>query len=327
MAYEQYKAWVDEARRKLSMFGEPALTAGSSAIAEPISGLAGLVTLPFAGADAAANNVKAMQEYLTYQPRTQAGMQGLQGLQAFLQPVGEVIQDASQNLGDKAYSATGSPALAAAAYSTPTALLEGLGLKGLNIARKPVSGADLYSARMGMGDIPDKYKENFDSWFSGSQAASPDGKPLVLYHGTSNEIDEFNIDHFGKTDQGWFGEGFYFADSPDDASNYAASFLPGGKRVDTGGNVVPVYLDIKNPLTWESGTELAKNLSELRKELGSKGFSDWLRGSGYDGVRFIGHEVPGFPKDLQWMALSPEQIKSAAGNSGQFSRKSKKISE
>lgn len=151
MAYEQYKAWVDEAKRRLSMFGEPALAVGSSAIAEPVSGLAGLATLPFGGADAAANNVKSIQEYLTYQPRTQAGMQGLQGFQQFVQPFGEIIQGASQNLGDKAYSATGSPELAAAAYSAPTALLEGLGLKGLGIARKPVSGADLYTPRIFAG--------------------------------------------------------------------------------------------------------------------------------------------------------------------------------
>lgn len=121
-------------------------------VAESVSGLAGLgALLRGRGVDGAVESINAAQQAMTYQPRTMEGQQGLQGLQAFLQPVGEVIQGASQNLGDKAYSATGSPALAAAAYSAPTAFLEGLGLKGLNIARKPVSGADLYTPRIFAG--------------------------------------------------------------------------------------------------------------------------------------------------------------------------------
>ena len=151
--------YQDDLRRyfgEIARYAEPALTAGSAAIAEPVSGLAGLgALLRGRGVDGAVESINAAQQAMTYQPRTMEGQQGLQGLQAFLQPVGEVIQDASQNLGDKAYSATGSPALAAAAYSAPTAFLEGLGLKGLNIARKPVSGADLYSARMGTGAVGD----------------------------------------------------------------------------------------------------------------------------------------------------------------------------
>lgn len=152
-------AYQDDLKRylgEIARYAEPALTAGSAAIAEPVSGLAGLGSLLSGrGVGGAVQSINAAQQDMTYQPRTIEGQQGLQGLQAFLQPVGEVIQGASQNLGDKAYSATGSPALAAAAYSAPTAFLEGLGLKGLGIARKPVSGADLYSARMGAGAVDD----------------------------------------------------------------------------------------------------------------------------------------------------------------------------
>lgn len=150
-------AYQDDLKRylgEIARYAEPAITAGSAAIAEPVSGLAGLgALLNGRGVGGAVQSINAAQQAMTYQPRTIEGQQGLQGLQAFLQPVGEVIQGASQNLGDKAYSATGSPALAAAAYSAPTALLEGLGLKGLRIARKPVSGADLYSARMSAGPV------------------------------------------------------------------------------------------------------------------------------------------------------------------------------
>lgn len=163
-------AYQDNLQRyfgELARYGEPALTAGSSAIAEPISGLIGLgYTLAGQGNNAAVNAINKTQQAMTYQPRTAAGLQGLQGLQNFLQPVGDIVQGASQKLGDKAYSATGSPSLAAAAYSAPTALLEGLGLKGFNIARNPVSGADLYSARVSVGNVGNldeisyKYKQS-----------------------------------------------------------------------------------------------------------------------------------------------------------------------
>ena len=138
---------------------EPALAVGSSALAEPISGVAGLGQLAFGGsADDAANRVKQIQDLMRYSPVTQSGNQGLQAVQQFMQPIADVVQGASQNLGDKAYGATGSPALAAAAYSAPTAMLEALGLKGLSIAKSPVKAADLYSARMGMGAIDDSNK-------------------------------------------------------------------------------------------------------------------------------------------------------------------------
>lgn len=151
---DRFQRLRQEALNRFYRYGEPALAIGSSAIAEPVSGLAGIGSL-LSGKSAsdAALAIAQAQAAMTYQPRTQQGMQGLQGFQQVMQPVGEVIQGASQNLGDKAYSATGSPLAGAIGYSLPTAMLEGLGLKGLNIARRPVSGTDLYSARMGAGAV------------------------------------------------------------------------------------------------------------------------------------------------------------------------------
>ena len=150
----KYAKDVFDISDRLFKYAEPTATMFSAAAAEPLSGLYGLYQLARTqDPNAAANAVNQAQQAMTYQPRTEAGQAGLRGLQDILAPIGETIQGASQNLGDKAYNATGSPALAAAAYSAPTAMLEALGLKGLNIARKPVAAADLYSARMGFGGI------------------------------------------------------------------------------------------------------------------------------------------------------------------------------
>lgn len=133
---------------------DAAATLGSAVVAEPVSGLAGIGSSIYnMDASKGADTVKAVQDAMTYQPRTAKGQEYLQNVSEFVEPVANLIGSASQNLGDKAYAATGSPTLAAAAYSVPTAIAEGIGLKGLNIARKPVSKADLYAVRMGGGGV------------------------------------------------------------------------------------------------------------------------------------------------------------------------------
>ena len=86
--------YQDDLRRyfgEIARYAEPALTAGSAAIAEPVSGLAGLgALLRGRGVDGAVQSINAAQQAMTYQPRTMEGQQGLRGLQAFLQPVGDV---------------------------------------------------------------------------------------------------------------------------------------------------------------------------------------------------------------------------------------------
>lgn len=63
-------------------------------------------------------------------------------------------------------------------------------------------------------------KPGFSSWFGESKVVAPDGKPMVLYHGTTATFDAFDSSkrHF----EGSVGRGFYFSSSPDDvAKNYA----------------------------------------------------------------------------------------------------------
>ena len=113
----------------LLSFVEPALAMGSSMIAEPLAGLAGLATLPF-GADKAAQVIEGVTDDLTYAPRSDEGKHGMRVLSDTLAPVGEAIQAVESGMGDYVMDKTGSPALAAAAYSVPTAIGSALGLKG-----------------------------------------------------------------------------------------------------------------------------------------------------------------------------------------------------
>jgi hypothetical protein len=126
---------IDDMKGYFLSVAEPAMAMGSSIVAEPVAGLAGLAALPY-GSDNAANAVKYYQDLLSYSPKTDSGKAGMQAVGAALAPIGEAIESASSGAGDYVYDKTGSPALATAAYSAPTAAMELLGLKGVNAASK-----------------------------------------------------------------------------------------------------------------------------------------------------------------------------------------------
>ena len=117
---------------------EAILTVASGIIAEPLAGLAGIAqTLnPFADPGAGAKAVDATRQALTYQARTQQGREAIQGIAGAVEPVGEVFSATENVMGDFAFEMTGSPAIAAAAKSTPTAILELLGLRALGGMKK-----------------------------------------------------------------------------------------------------------------------------------------------------------------------------------------------
>lgn len=119
---------------------ETAATIASGALAEPIAGVAGIAQSlnPFADEGAGAEAVKATQEALTYQPRTEAGQESLQATGETLKPVGDFFQDIESGLGDYAFEKTGSPAFAAAATAAPAAFLE---LLGAGIGSRATKGA------------------------------------------------------------------------------------------------------------------------------------------------------------------------------------------
>jgi hypothetical protein len=83
-------AALTEIERRFQQIAEPAAAMATGMLAEPVSGIVGMAALPF-GADAAANAVRNTQQGLTYQPRTEAGQQGMQALQGFMQPIAETV--------------------------------------------------------------------------------------------------------------------------------------------------------------------------------------------------------------------------------------------
>jgi len=114
----------------------------SGMAAQPIAGVAGLITAkdPFSPEGSAGTTVRNVQEALTYQPRTEKGKEFQQAIGEAVKPIAEPLQKAEDFLGDTTFEATGSPGLAAAAKSAPTAMLEVLGIKSGKILKGAKDG-------------------------------------------------------------------------------------------------------------------------------------------------------------------------------------------
>lgn len=181
----------------------------------------------------------------------------------------------------------------------------------------------------------------FQRWFGDSRVVDADGKPLVVYHGTTGDFNKFSRIDGGNA----YGPGYYFTASPAEASGYADG--SGGGRMrpdgDAAPNVMPVYLSAQNvyeldgrtltrteigkleaasnkltPGAWKKG-ELAKafdraypptaqNVMQYIAQSAGGTYSAIAQAAGYDGLR----------GSYGFVAFRAEQIKSAIGNRGTF---------
>jgi hypothetical protein len=153
---------------------------------------------------------------------------------------------------------------------------------------------------LGQAKAPPTASAAFKKWFGDSKVVDENGEPLVVYHGTTANFSVFNEGaprNVGFTKD---AKGFYFSADADVASGYAT--YPMLTRGKTGGNVMPVYLSIKNPMRLKSGSTEHTIITPAK-------LADY-EAQGYDGI------IVGDFEEI--VAFRPEQIKSATGNIGAY---------
>lgn len=104
--------------------GKAALT---SAVAEPVSGLLGIMAsnwVPGITPHQTGQVVEGVQDKLTAMPSSESGQQALQWLGDKLEPVVEMARGVSQGTGDYAYDKTGSALAGSLGYAAPAAAIE-----------------------------------------------------------------------------------------------------------------------------------------------------------------------------------------------------------
>jgi Large polyvalent protein associated domain 38/ADP-Ribosyltransferase in polyvalent proteins len=164
---------------------------------------------------------------------------------------------------------------------------------------------------------PKEDTAEFKAWFGDSKVVDAEGKPLVVYTGTSKDVDfdSFKIPKNGA----WFTTDKFTAsayalenDSMDTVTEDYRTFT----RVNTASRVMPVYLRIENPYTptYDEMTVLIRS-SNYKRDQGK--LFERVKAAGHDGVD-MGNGT--------WVVIGePNQVKSATGNNGEFSRKNKRI--
>jgi hypothetical protein len=138
--------------------------------------------------------------------------------------------------------------------------------------------------------------KEFKRWFGDSKVVDESDKPLIVYHGNQEDFSQFDKSKI-EVDGA-----FFFTSDPHNAGEYAG-YHGDGFQAD-GGNIMPVYLSIKNPYIYTD--------------------KEWIENDGIDPDKlaqygYDGGIIKGQDNADTYFVLEPLQIKSATGNNGQFS--------
>ena len=149
----------------------------------------------------------------------------------------------------------------------------------------------------------------FKRWFGDSKVVDSDGNPMVVYHGTDAEFNEFDFGKIGSnyneskgTSNNPEDGGFFFTTRRSSADNFAGDD-------ESKSRIIESYLNFKNPYVetvddyWDAAHKLDNSLN----------FKE-LRRNGFDGA------IIKSPNGSLLVAFSPTQIKSATGNRGTFDK-------
>jgi hypothetical protein len=196
----------------------------------------------------------------------------------------------------------------------------------------------------------------FKQWFKDSKVVDKKGDPLVVYHGTAYDFSEFSPERLGSnTGAASARAGFFFTARPKTAEYYAKGQFPNlesaakakrqiayvydtptgeyqeGARVrdikfseeGTTPNIMPVYLSLQNPLTYDFKNKVYRDKKywELIDQAKKEGRDGVILKNTYDSGEYSRFDaiIRGrFKGEDIYIIFEPTQIKSAIGNIGTF---------
>jgi hypothetical protein len=175
----------------------------------------------------------------------------------------------------------------------------------------------------------------FKNWFGESKAIDEGGKPVVMYHGTGGNFEEFRRSFRGA---------IFVTPDPD----FAESFTGLVKGVGKGGKefvdeqagtpvIMPLYVKATNPFDYENPKDVEKVIKHLHDTRQFPGVQPgWFEGGKWDKIE--DRDVQKAIKDLGYDSFyveeggiknlgvyDPRQVKSAIGNIGTFDPKNPNI--
>jgi predicted nucleotidyltransferase len=144
-------------------------------------------------------------------------------------------------------------------------------------------------ARSANADSPE-----FKKWFGDSKVVDENGEPLVVYHGTKNSFNEFDVEKHGVV---------FFTPDKSSATNYAYERSEGSK-----GHVFSTFLKMENPEIIDYKGKGDNDIYQDAVDAQADGKDGLIALNTDDGNKIID----------QYAVFSPTQIKSATDNVGTF---------
>lgn len=203
------------------------------------------------------------------------------------------------------------------------------------------TGGDLQYSRFSLSSdakysgISPVGSKGFNEWFGKSKIVTPDGKPMMMFHGTPFVFDSFKDN----------SKGTFFTMSPEFANEFSGKQFNeqalNGRDVQS--NIIPVYIKAENPFDFEnpdhvemlvdnykdylisqgfdiSSIETQDNLDDLRSKASSgsyqvleKQFSHYIMEMGFDSFFVMEEVLSGEYKNIAVFNAS-DQIKSVYNN-------------
>tara|TARA_R110000868_G_scaffold274341_1_gene533634 strand:- start:17394 stop:23798 length:6405 start_codon:yes stop_codon:yes gene_type:complete len=117
-----------------------------------------------------------------------------------------------------------------------------------------------------------------NAWFKDAKLIDKSGAPLKLFHGTTKELNTLK-----SSKDGSLGAGIYLTPDPEFAGRYAA---------EEGGNILPVYTNIKNPLIIRTDMGISDPMIEALVKLGvERSKAESIVEKAYEEKGYISKEV------------------------------------
>ena len=166
--------------------------------------------------------------------------------------------------------------------------------------------------------------ESFKKWFGdwenepekASKVIDENGEPMVVYHGSAANFDEFDKRKIGKRSDGV--KGFYFSTEKRKAS--VSGYYAGEK-----GAIMPVFLNLRNPIIKEANEKVTDysqydGVISLFEEDSVDRYYDYKENK-------LGEVKLSKGDIVEILAFKPNQIKSAVNNNGKFDGNSNNINK
>jgi DNA-binding transcriptional MerR regulator len=177
----------------------------------------------------------------------------------------------------------------------------------------------------------------FKKWFGDSKVVNEDGSPMVMYHGTQKDFDIFKGNLIFVSPSTMVANKFAADDMAWTEAKIGTPFNSPPEKA----NVLPLYVKAENPFDYENSSQVnalfnkiksmfAKESREDAKQLMLEGNFKLTEDSRViDAIKSLGHDglyVKEFgAKNLA--VFEPNQVKSAIGNTGEYSTTNPDIRE